>query len=245
MNIFFSSDMHIGHFNVIKYSNRPYASVREMTEALIANWNSVVREGDHVYVGGDVSFTSLTTTVSVLQQLAGKKFLILGNHDSKLRRKEAFVNCFEWVKDYHELTVQDPSMPGGSQLIILSHYPMVSWRNSYRGSWMLHGHCHGSLNARNERENVKRLDIGVDCHNYTPVSYEQVKSILMSRGLNNHHSDNDVLAVRKCEICSARWAEPENKALPCPACESYNAGQQDSMALLAWVLASIGDLSKG
>lgn len=39
---FYISDLHLGHDNIIRFDNRPFGSVEEMTEEIIDNWNSVV-----------------------------------------------------------------------------------------------------------------------------------------------------------------------------------------------------------
>ena len=48
-NIFFISDLHLGHANVLRYDNRPFANVDEMHNTLVERWNSVVGDDDVVY----------------------------------------------------------------------------------------------------------------------------------------------------------------------------------------------------
>lgn len=79
--IYVTSDLHFGHKNIIKFENRPYKDVEEMTEGLINNWNSVVTANDLVYILGDFSFMGKRKTEEVLKRLRGKKILIKGNHD--------------------------------------------------------------------------------------------------------------------------------------------------------------------
>jgi hypothetical protein len=55
----------------------------------------------------------------------------------------------------------------------LSHYAFRVWNHSHHNSWNLYGHSHGLLPG-----NSQQLDVGVDCWNYTPCSYEQVKERL-------------------------------------------------------------------
>ena len=46
--VYYISDLHFGHANIIKLCNRPFSDVNEMNEALIANWNNKVTNGDTV-----------------------------------------------------------------------------------------------------------------------------------------------------------------------------------------------------
>lgn len=79
--IFFTSDLHLGHANVICHCNRPFASVEEMDETLIRNWNQRVKTNDTVYVLGDLMFRNQKPPEEYLDRLKGRKHLITGNHD--------------------------------------------------------------------------------------------------------------------------------------------------------------------
>ena len=147
-----------------------------MNKGIISKWNEVVGEEDEVYVVGDVSFTGEEQTAAMLQSMHGKKYLVAGNHDAKMRKQQQFFNCFAWIKDYYELAVPDSDIDGGNQNIVLCHFPMLVWNRSRYGSWMIHGHCHGRL--MNHQQTVRRYDVGVDPNNFYPVSYEKLKVIL-------------------------------------------------------------------
>ena len=47
--VFFTSDLHIGHKNIIEYSHRPFSNIEEMNETLIDNWNKTVPEDGIVF----------------------------------------------------------------------------------------------------------------------------------------------------------------------------------------------------
>lgn len=175
--IWFTSDTHYGHANVIKYANRPFKDVQEMNEAMIANWNRVVGHNDIVYHIGDFAFIRNEDDVlAILNRLVGRKILILGNHDRKMTSK--VKSQFQFVTPYYELKVQDPDAHNGRQDIVLMHYSMRVWNKSHYGAWQLYGHSHGSLP---DMDTMLSMDVGVDCTDYTPISYDQVKAVMKTK----------------------------------------------------------------
>lgn len=146
---------------------------------MILLWNSKVGPDDEVYHLGDLSLGSASITDQILSRLNGKKYLVWGNHDNGLRSKDRILRHFEWTKDYTVIKVQDDKAERGTQSIVLSHYPMLVWDKGHHGSWMLHGHSHGSLDELNLF--TTRLDVGVDSHGYAPISYKEVKAIMATR----------------------------------------------------------------
>ncbi len=169
MTVWFTSDTHYYHANIIRYSKRPYKDVDEMNNMLIANFNSKVQPGDTVYHLGDFGFADQQKLKNVVQRLNGDKHLILGNHD---RFKEALGMGWGSVNQYRRIKVDDPDAKGGVQLIVLLHYAMRVWDQSHRGSWQLYGHSHGTLP---DDPNLLSMDVGVDPCGYFPISYEEVK----------------------------------------------------------------------
>lgn len=164
MNRFFTSDTHWCHTNILKYDNRPFSSIEEHDEALITNWNAIVRPGDIVYHCGDVMWHTKDPKMNlVLRSLHGTLILIKGNHD---RTNKALLRHSRWSKvcDYEEITI-------GHQRIILFHYRMVVWNGCHHGSWALHGHSHGSLPVNLQ---AKTFDVGTMLWGYRPISYEEV-----------------------------------------------------------------------
>lgn len=164
-DIWFTSDTHFGHGNVIEYSNRPFEHETDMDENMIINWNAHVKPGDVIYHLGDFSFHKPARTLNILRRLQGQKYLVFGNHDKYSRKDRDFLEHWIWARDLADIKV-------GSQRIVLCHYAMLTWNQSHRGSWQLHGHSHGSLR---ESQTSLRCDVGVDCWNYSPVSYEELE----------------------------------------------------------------------
>lgn len=162
--IFFTSDTHFGHANIIKYSSRPYKDVEEMNEDLIKKWNSKVGNCDVVYHLGDFSFGSPSDAIRILDRLDGRICYIRGNHDKSL---ESLHHFFESFEDVQMIKV-------GKQNIWLSHYCHLSWPKQGHGSWHLFGHDHGTNSVVGTLP-IKCFDVGVDCHNGYPLSFDEVK----------------------------------------------------------------------
>jgi len=84
MNSFFTADNHFGHEAIITMSQRPFATVEEMDEAMIANWNAVVSRGDNVWHVGDFAHRiDAKRKRAIFGKLNGSKHLVPGNHDDK------------------------------------------------------------------------------------------------------------------------------------------------------------------
>jgi calcineurin-like phosphoesterase family protein len=160
---YLTSDTHFRHSNIIQYCNRPFSSTGEMDETMIKNWNSVVGVKDTVRHLGDVAFGRGATAQEVgniLKRLNGTIHLIKGNHEKlALANKWRFAS----IKDYDEIEIE-------GQRIVLFHYGLRTWHHDLRGVWHLYGHSHGGLPPMG-----KSLDIGVDCWNFTPVSFQELK----------------------------------------------------------------------
>jgi calcineurin-like phosphoesterase family protein len=176
MNIFFTSDLHLSHKNILlpSYSNRPYATLEEHDQALIENWNRVVGPNDVVYFLGDLALCHPNHALEMVSRLRGNKRWIRGNHDHDDLVKRCGL-LFEWVKEMADIAIPDVDAPRGVQRIVLNHYAMRVWNRSHYGAWHLYGHSHGNLP---DDPKMLSIDVGVDCHNYTPISYAQVKEIM-------------------------------------------------------------------
>lgn len=54
--IFYTSDLHFCHSNIIKLCNRPFNNVDEMNSVLVSKWNERVNKNDIVYILGDIGY---------------------------------------------------------------------------------------------------------------------------------------------------------------------------------------------
>ena len=166
--IYFTSDLHLGHINVLKYDNRPFKTIGEHDNTLIKNWNSVIANKDIVYVLGDFFWYGDKNLIErTLQRLNGAIHIILGNHDTKLE-KEPIRNRFESISSLKTINVDKKTH------LTLCHYQMATWYKShYPGSYHLFGHSHGNMKSLSQ----KALDVGTMTNNYFPYSLDKIMSI--------------------------------------------------------------------
>jgi calcineurin-like phosphoesterase family protein len=186
-NIYFIGDTHHYHSNVIKFDKRPFENIKEHDEAIIRNWNNKVGKDDVVFHLGDISFASYKQTNTILEQLNGEIYLILGNHD-KMDDVKKLVNIKEYFPRL-DLYVKDPWSKDKSeyQMLVLDHYPILSWNKKHYNSWMIHGHCHGNLMKDHNYDwyyKQKVIDVGANCIDYTPISYQEIKDIMDTKLLD-------------------------------------------------------------
>jgi len=186
--IFFTSDQHFGHANIIKYCDRPFVDTDEMEEVMISNWNGVVGFHDVVYCVGDFSMT-LVEMERVTKRLNGHKILIVGNHDhchpshkksSTSEKREAMIQKYI-DSGWNEVKICD-SIKIGGESVQISHFPFrkhvfkekhKSFSLSDDGGWLICGHVHEKWKTKE-----KMINVGVDIWNFTPVSMEAIEEVI-------------------------------------------------------------------
>lgn len=182
--LFFTSDTHFFHNNIIRFCNRPFKDVNEMNDKLVENWNSVVGEKDIVFHLGDFCWGGAGNWTDILDRLNGKIYLILGNHDIK-NLENSIVKRFTYVTNQMQIRV-------GERHIYLNHYPFLCYGGAYRDVIQLFGHVHSGTNNKigKDEERLKYLfplqyDVGVDNNDYTPISYKKVMEIIEKQKENS------------------------------------------------------------
>ncbi len=160
MAVFFTSDTHFGDPRVLRIDKRPFKTIPEHDEALIANWNEVVTPGDEVWHLGDFALHVRRERIEeLLGLLNGRKHLIIGNNDGSATLA---AKGWESVQPYAELMVD-------GQAVVMCHYAFRTWKNMGRGWIDLHGHSHGKLKPQ-----TRQYDVGVDAFGYRPVTLETI-----------------------------------------------------------------------
>ena len=172
MNIWFISDTHFGHENIIRFVGanghriRPgFATVEEMDETMIEAWNKVVKPHDKVYHLGDVAFTKATIE-RVMPRLNGSKRLIMGNHDTL--DATFYRQYFGKVMAYRHFTEDDGAL-------VCTHFPLhpMGFLNRFDGRCVnVHGHIHEKTMRDGPIPDERYVNVCVEHTNYAPVHYD-------------------------------------------------------------------------
>jgi calcineurin-like phosphoesterase family protein len=188
--IYFTSDWHVGHKNVIEFDCRPFKDLDHMHRVLVNNYNATVGEEDLCYFLGDVGLCKSEVLAKVLQELNGTKVLVLGNHDKGATAMHRLG--FDVVLNVAAIEV-------AGELVTMTHCPLRGvWREDVEGmkgsaegehwhgetrhlnfsieafgQFHLHGHTH---KGPDERILDRQMDVGVRANNYRPVSISEIES---------------------------------------------------------------------
>lgn len=186
MAVWFTSDLHLGHANIIGYSARPFADVEAMDQALVERWNETVGPADDVWVLGDFALGRIDATLPMARRLHGQKHLVSGNHDRCWSGHGARSRA--WVERYRdagfcEVLQGHLEMKVAGTELLACHFPYsgdshdhdryIEARPADTGQWLLHGHVHERW-----RQRGRMINVGVDAWDYRPVSAEAVGELI-------------------------------------------------------------------
>ena len=196
--IFFSSDLHFFHANVIKYCDRPYSSVEEMNEDMIEKWNSVVKPEDSVYVLGDISL-AFRPIEAFSHRLVGTRYLVPGNHDwCHSFHKKGRKDREKWIGEYERygwnvMSEQTSMILEEIGEVNLCHHPYgnensndgeeyhdkyAKWRPIDNGKVLLCGHVHEKWQTKKSSAGTLMINVGVDVHKFIPISQTEIIDIV-------------------------------------------------------------------
>ena len=164
-NVWFTSDTHFNHANIIKYCNRPFASVEEMNEKLIENWNITVGKDDLVWCLGDfcLGYDQKKHIPELVSKLNGRINLILGNHDHN-SVKFYYDAGFNRVYD-RKVIIND--------FVILTHAPLM-FLNDNTPFFQVFGHVHDSELYPTFAKTG--CCVCVERHDYKPISWKKIQN---------------------------------------------------------------------
>jgi calcineurin-like phosphoesterase family protein len=167
--IFYTSDLHFGHANAIRFDNRPFRDVGDMEERLIENWNETVGGDDEVYILGDFCFGLKKDPALILKKLRGRKHLIQGNHDNIVMKSQEALTCFETIDKMRY--VKD-----GDKLIVMCHFPIADWNKKRNGAYHFYGHIHADRSGVYEfmKRQGRAYNVGCMINGYRPCTADEI-----------------------------------------------------------------------
>lgn len=172
--MWFTSDLHFFHRNVIKYDNRPFEDVAEMNAELIKRWNAKVKPGAVIYVLGDFSFGNREATRGIIERLNGQKIIVRGNHDPSARKLIEL--------GFHDVLENEPLKITKDIKVLLSHFPYASSGDSRYphkriitspNAFLLHGHVHTAWHTKD-----RMINVGCMHYDYAPVHLTEIVKLI-------------------------------------------------------------------
>lgn len=195
--LYITADLHFGHKNICKgVSNwsdkskcRDFPDLHSMNKAVLESIVQVnMIPGSDLIIVGDILFGDKKDLINIILYLrlqnVGRILFCLGNHDDYIRKNPEYQALFDWCGDYLEIFVKRPD--GSKKMCCISHYPMKSWRDMSHGSYMISGHCHGTLE---HDPNEKIIDVGWDVW-HKSLSFNEIDKMLKNRRFTpkDHHT---------------------------------------------------------
>jgi calcineurin-like phosphoesterase family protein len=197
MTTYYTSDLHFGHANIIRFCDRPFTDVSAMNSRLVQLWNETVTDDDTVWVLGDVALGPLDESLAHIGRLTGRKILVPGNHDrcwegeralrtgdpeARERRRTAARDRY-LAAGFTEIRDRPEPVTIGDQEVGLSHFPFegdshgedrfVEYRPVDRGGWVVHGHVHTTW-----RQHGRQINVGVDAWGGRPVPAATIAGLI-------------------------------------------------------------------
>lgn len=195
----FVSDTHFYHANILKFTGldgqliRPgFASVEEMNERMVENWNAVVRPEDTIYHLGDVVMgkgVGQPEIGKIMGRLNGSKRLLVGNHDYEYVK--ALAPYFKKIGLWRIFKEEG---------FVCTHIPLMPSQFRHAVSHNVHGHIHERLvRTTGETANLaagadpRYINICVEHTNYKPLHLDEIVAEIKRR--------KDAMMARPCQAC--------------------------------------------
>jgi len=180
MNTWITSDLHLGHANIMKFcpnTRGQFRDISHMNAQMLRMWNDLIQPEDLVYILGDVAFMQPTEATKWLRSMSGNKILIEGNHDRKRLKDGVFPSCFQEIHKYLEIVYN-------GTMVILFHYPIAEWNQIHRGAVHFYGHLHQNLSGL---EKYRARNVGFDTTGKIALLMEDAIADALKGEIKGHH----------------------------------------------------------
>ncbi len=163
-NVFFMSDLHYGHKNIIDIDKRPFQDIEEMNTYIVEELKTKLRPTDILFDLGDLFWKSSNIKIcrEVIDSIPTKNlYKVMGNHDPYKHYLDSLTNSlfdrFIQVGDIFDIRID---YEGKEYEIALSHYPILDWNHMYSGGLHIYGHTHGHTDSWVSRGSRLMVDVG-------------------------------------------------------------------------------------
>jgi len=188
--LWFTSDTHFGHANIIKYCNRPFYNTDHMNAALVDQYNDNVDDGDDVWWLGDIALGNTETSLLHVRSCKGHKTLVVGNHDRMFHTaRSRRPPDPRWEQIYRDagfervITTHTSLTLSEGTAVNISHFPYSGDHSSTDrysearphddGRWLLCGHVHDAWTQQQ-----RQINVGVDAWAGFPVNETVICSLI-------------------------------------------------------------------
>lgn len=173
--LYFISDCHFNHKNIIEYCNRPFKDIDIMNKTIIHNWNEMVKEDDTIIHVGDFCFKNtpggkegeggIEPTTYWKRQLNGEKIFIKGNHDKNNGLKTAIIGMELYYANTKMWLIHNPLYYNKNYDINIVGHVHQNWK-------MINKYDHLT------RKNTILVNVGVDVWNFRPVRADKLIGLI-------------------------------------------------------------------
>ena len=179
--IFLIADLHLNHYNILKYCHRPFNyNVKKMNQIIINNWNNTIRKKDTVFFLGDFDnakheHVKESNIRYLLPRLNGEIHFIIGNHDRYRGTGNILNVLIELEKEGKIKSLKENELLRyKNKEFYLVHDPK-NIPDDWKG-WSICGHHHNNklaefpfIDGKN-----KRINVGVELINYQPLDIDKL-----------------------------------------------------------------------
>ena len=186
------SDLHLGHANIIRYTNRPFANSGEMDCHLFNNWRNTVGEGDTLVCVGDMAMhdgVGEHTWERIRSSAGARKYLVIGNHD--------LTGCGALRVDGFDDVCAVLCIDGDPPLWC-THMPL---EEVPEGCVNVHGHTHDEAPRRS-----RHINVSVEQLDYRPVALAPIRAL--ARELVAGRFADGATTLERLRSCTEDGASP-------------------------------------
>lgn len=210
-NVFFMSDLHYGHKNILEIDKRPYSTIEEMNSSIVEELKTKLRPSDVLFDLGDLFWRTINIKEcrNVLDSVGTKNiYKVVGNHDlykhyipGDIGKPNNLCDKFKVVADILDIHIKYNK---SEYLVSLCHYPILDFNHMYHGGLHIYGHTHGHTDTWVDSESRLMVDIG-----FSANLAKEYGSFIVPFSYILEHFRNKTSGVNFREWAQTKYHEPE------------------------------------